>query len=125
MVIIYELSFARHGEMGGSKIFHRLNPKYFSDPFCGSFKKNFNLRDNLKFQPYHITVLDNIIASTFNNIPLHIRSSLNVKLFNTNTLSEFAQRLVGFVLLSLYFVLLLILKTFLSNEIYANKKIYI
>ena len=43
------------------------------------------LRDNLKLHPNNITMPDNIIASTFNNIPLHIRSSMNVKLFKTHS----------------------------------------
>ena len=66
--------------VSGYRIFHGLSPKYFSDSFRDSVKKDFNLRDNLKLHPNNITMLDNTIASTFNDIPLHIRSSLNVKL---------------------------------------------
>ena len=71
--------------VSGYRIFHGLSPKYFSDSFRDSVKKDFNLRDNLKLHPNNITMLDNAIASTFNNIPLHIRSSLNVKLFKTHS----------------------------------------
>ena len=54
--------------------------------FVIMFKTDFNLRYNLKLHPNKITMLDNNIASTFNNIPLHIRSSLNVKLFKIQRL---------------------------------------
>ena len=71
--------------VSGYRIFHRLSPKYFSDSFRGSVKTNFNLRDNLNLRPNNITVLDNIIASTVNDIPLHTRSSFNVKLSKTHS----------------------------------------
>ena len=43
--------------VSGYRIFHGLSPKYFSDSFCDSVKKDFNLRDNLKLQPNNITML--------------------------------------------------------------------
>ena len=57
----------------------------FINSFRASVKTNFNLWDNLKLHPNNITMVDNIIASTFNDIPLHIRSSLNVKRFKKHS----------------------------------------
>ena len=116
--------------VSGYRIFHGLSPKYFSDSYCGSVKTNFNFRDNLKLRPNNITMLDNIIASTFNDIPFHIRSSLNVKLFKTHYKrfhSTFSWLSIALFFLSKSFFLSnWIWKTFLSNEIYANKEyIYI
>ena len=98
--------------------------------FCGSVKTNFNLRDNLKLLPNNITMLDNIIASIFNDIPLHIRSSLNVELFKTHC-KRFYSTFGGLIIASFFlervssFFLANFEKYFLSSEIYASKRIYI
>ena len=71
--------FKHFTSVSGYRIFRGLSPKYFSDSFRASVNTSFNLRDNLKLHPNNITMLDNIIAYTFNDIPLLIPSSLNVK----------------------------------------------
>ena len=50
-------------------------------------------------------MLGNIIASGLNDIPFHIRSSLNVKLFK-QIQNDFAQRLVDWVLLCFFGLIL-------------------
>ena len=67
--------FKHFTSVSGYRIFRGLSPKYFSDSFRASVNTSFSLRDNLKLHPNNITMLDNIIAYTFNDIPLLIPSS--------------------------------------------------
>ena len=67
----------------GHKIFHNQCPAFLCDNFIFDTCHTFNFRDNYKLHTRSINFLDNVIPTTFNNVPLSFRKLSNLKLFKS------------------------------------------
>ena len=71
--------------IAGYRIFQRQCPIYLIEPYCMQRGNNFNLRDSVKLHTTNTTLLDNSIATTFNHLPIHIRSCQSMSLFKRSS----------------------------------------
>ena len=71
--------------VAGYRIFQGQCPIYLTEPYCMQSGNNFNLRDSVKLHTTNTTLLDNSIATTFNHLPIHIRSCQSMSLFKRSS----------------------------------------
>ena len=69
----------------GYRIFQRQCPIYLTESYCIQSGNNFNLRDSVKLHTTNTSLLDNSIATTFNHLPIHIRSCQSISLFKRSS----------------------------------------